>query len=231
MENNENKVLQLDNVNNNENNEKMEEVKMNEVSVNNTNEKTENISIDRFVKGATNILNLKMDEKKKTEMLNDYINQHIVDKYISYGDKVDIISRIIKSSCYVKAGSGDDAITIFKQNSPAKHMLYCLSMIDCYTDIDITFANSIEEYDKLTEYGLSMMIMNRIPENESTEFAMLMSMQMEDVYENERSAVGMVENIKIGVGKVIGGIIDSFLEVIENNPEGVEELLGKIVEK
>ena len=101
---------------------------------------------------------------------------------------------------------------------------------DCYTDIDITFANSIEEYDKLTEYGLSMMIMNRIPENESTEFAMLMSMQMEDIYENERSAVGMVENIKIGIGKVIGGIIDSFLEVIENNPKGMEELLGKIVD-
>ena len=229
MDNNENKVLQFDN---NDNNEKMEDTKMSEVNVNNSNENVkENISIDRFVKGATNILNLKMDEKKKTEMLNDYINQHIVDKYISYGDKVDIISRIIKSSCYVKAGSGDDAVTIFKQNSPAKHMLYCLSMIDCYTDIDITFANSIEEYDKLTEYGLSMMIMNRIPENESTEFAMLMSMQMEDIYENERSAVGMVENIKIGVGKVINGIIDGFLEVVENNPNGVEELLGKIVEK
>ena len=109
-------------------------------------------------------------------------------------------------------------------------MLYCLSMIDCYTDIDITFANSIEEYDKLTEYGLSMMIMNRIPENEGTEFAMLMSMQMEDIYENERSAVGMVENIKIGVGKVINGIIDGFLEVVENNPNGVEELLEKIVD-
>ena len=188
------------------------------------------ISVERFAKGVENIINLKGDEKNKEEALEKYIEQHVLsDKYISYGDKADIIRRIITSSCYTTMGEGDNAVRVFKQNSPAKHLMFNLSMIDCYTDIDITFTESVNEYDMLAKNGASMMLINKIPERELAEFATLMSMEMDDIYENERSAVGMVEGIKLGIQRVINAVIDGLMEVVENNPDGVAELVGKIM--
>lgn len=215
----------MDNMANIENNENTEE--MNTMG-NKISEKK--ISVERFAKGIENIINLKGDEKNKEEALEKYIEAHILsDKYVSYGNKVDIIHRIITSSCYTVMGDGDNAVRVFKQNSPAKHLMFNLSMIDCYTDIDITFTESVNEYDMLTQYGASIMLMNKMPERELAEFAMLMSMEMDDVYENERSAVGMVEGIKLGVQRVVNAVLDGILEVVENNPEGVAELIGNIV--
>lgn len=181
------------------------------------NVETKKISIEKFIKGVNNIINLKTDENKKNEMLDEYIGQHMLDRYISYGDKVDIVNRIIRSSCYIRVGSDEENTLIFKQNSPAKHMLYCLSMIEAYTDIDILFVDSISEYDMFAKDGISMMIMNKIPQRESTEFAMLMSMIMEDIYENERSAVGLVENTKITLGKIFDVVLEQLIEIVGNN--------------
>lgn len=186
------------------------------------------ISAENFVKGLRKITDL--DTKAdKSEMIEKYVMEHINKKYLSYGEKCDIAKRIINATCYIDIDKFGENKKLFNINSPARYMLFCLSVIDAYTDIEVNFENSVEAFDTLAEFGGIDILFNFIPDKEIEIISTVLDMCLSDVLENERNIVSTIDNIKIAIGAFANNFAKGFLEMVENDPNGLNDLLDKVL--
>jgi hypothetical protein len=188
------------------------------------------ISVENFVKGVDRLVKVKTTEGKENEVLVNYIKGHINNEYVSYADKCDLAKRLIEAAHYISVGSGENEIRIYKQNSPALYMLKCLSLVDMYTDIEVKYADDVvEEFDMLAQRGLFDVFVSLISEDEIRTFDMVIDMTEDDILENERSVVGIVEGIKEGSRKMINAVLDGLIGELGKNGIDWKELVGEIV--
>ena len=188
------------------------------------------ISVENFVKGVDRLVKVKTPEGKENEVLVNYIRGHINNEYVSYADKCDLAKRLIEAAHYISVGGGENEIRIYKQNSPALYMLKCLSLVDMYTDIEIKYADDVvKEFDMLAQRGLFDVFVSLVSEDEIRTFDMVIDMTEDDILENERSVVGMVEGIKEGSMKMINAVLDGLIGELGKNGIDWKELVGEIV--
>lgn len=153
---------------------------------------------------------------KMSKNLDKYLEDRISVKYLPYATKMALAERILNSTCYTNTEPN-----LFKVNSPFRKMLFILSMIDEYTDIDIDWGNIMDEFDMLSENNV-IAIIEKIPESEFTQCSSILEMMLDDLIMNERDLVSYIdtkfEAIKLG--------FDSLLETI-----GSEEIQKLIIDK
>lgn len=168
---------------------------------------------------VTNFVN-KYDKLNSEEKLG-FLAQHMVMNYVPYEEKCNLCKRVIDASTKT-AGR-------FYQNTPAQYMVYSLQLIDKYTDIQIDMTKSVQMFNMLDERGLIDDITNSIPEKEHAMLDMLLDMTRNDMYENERSVVGLLSAL-IDKGKAL---IGSLLQGIDGalDDQTVAKLKQKIKEK
>ena len=152
------------------------------------------ITVTQFVEQFSN---------KKGDMKMQFVDKHIVSRYVPYEKKCDECSRIIKSSSRNDKGE-------FFQNLAARYMLYSLTLIDLYTDIIVDFGKSLEEFNLLDKNGLVDIIVGSIDQTEHAKFDTLLNMFQEDYYENNRSVSSLVS----GAVKRVETIGDKFAEAL-----------------
>lgn len=191
-------------------------------------EMAKKISAENFAKGLKRISDLKAENKN--EMAEEYVTGHISKKYISYAEKCDIAKRIINATCYINSEKYGMDKQIFNINSPARYMLFCLSVVDAYTDIIVDFDNAIKTFDTLAEYGCIDTLFYFIPEKEIDGISTVLDMCLSDVLENERNIVSTIDNIRLAIGMVANNFAKGFLEMIENDPNGLNDILNKVLE-
>ena len=151
-------------------------------------------------------------EYKEAIDAKKYLEERLVRKYVSYNTKITKLEVLIDKTSILPIGEDRK---IFKQNSPARFLIYTLMLIDSYTDIDVDFEKCVEEFDVLSEENLVGALLNIIPENERKTFQMLHDMIQGDYYENNRSLVGYLD------GKIESAnmLIEKILEEVEKNAE------------
>lgn len=158
-------------------------------------------------------------EYKELTPQSDYarfFKKHIIKEYVNYEDKVTICNKIIQSSFYIYDKKGEKSIRIFKMNSPARYMNYCISLIDTYTDIEIRFGEHVlEDFNALDKEGLVDQIISVIPDDELKKFETILNMQVDDVLENERSIGRFVECIGNGINEIADSIVLGLKQVVE----------------
>jgi len=142
----------------------------------------------------------------------DFIKRHIVKKYLPYKEKVAMCTSIVDVTMSMSG--------VFKQDTPTRHLLFVMSVIDKYTDIEIDFNNSLDDFDILCESGVGNNIMSLIDESERDMITTVLNMCVDDYMENNRSLASMLDSFKLS----IGSINDVLSEIIEN-PEIKNKML------
>ena len=145
------------------------------------------------------------------EFVNEYnqasdkekcINKHIIkDKYVSYAEKITRCKNIIDTTMYVTV----EDKRFFKQNSVSQYMLFSLTLIDLYTDIEIDINDSLNIFDLFEKHCLIGKITSSIPINEKNNFEFILNMMIDDLMINTRNMVGFIED-KLNELSLLGDI-------------------------
>lgn len=157
--------------------------------------------------------------KTKSEKdVDNYIKDHIVNKYIPYNQKIVVCTSIIDNTMYEEVNN----VKIYKQNTPSRYLFFTLQLIKLYTDLEINFSdNPLEIYDKLNECGLIDRIISLLPQSEYIEFNTIMDMIIDDRVANERDLVSFIES-KIDLLKIAFNIFnDALVDEMEGNNDGI----------
>ena len=144
-----------------------------------------------------------------------YVDSKINTRYIPYEEKISKIENIIRSTSIIK----DDAtgIEVFKRNTPACNLLFNLTLIDLYTDIEIDFEHVLKDYNTLEEKGYVNLLLKHIPTDEYINWQKLFDMIASDFMENERSLVSYLETKLGALDKTAESIADVIKELEVNN--------------
>ena len=88
--------------------------------------------------------------KYSSEQVEKLYKSIIKDVYIPLEQKQSLASHILNNSYYI---TEDDGSKKFKQNSVARKMLECISLIDLYTTLERTTEDNgiLRDYNKLNE--------------------------------------------------------------------------------
>lgn len=151
------------------------------------------ISVDSFVKAFNT--NLKTANKKGNgDDFAKFIGKHITTQYIPILVKEARCQGIID----VCTHTPESKEKVVKINSVSRHIIFIMTIIDLYTDLDIVFENGacVAQFDKLNEIGAISALISAIPESEYKEFETVLNMKMDDFYDNEYSVVALLYNLK-----------------------------------
>lgn len=165
-------------------------------------------------------------EQTKQALVKNVMNPH----YVPYEMKITICEKIIENSYYKK--NNDGKIEKLHVNSPIQYMLYCLWFVKQYTNIEVDFSNSLEEFNMLNESELIDVIFSSVPERESKEFRMILDMVENDLLQNEYETHAFVSNQVERFGELFGYIVKPVLERFSDVLENMDEkTVNKIINK
>lgn len=156
------------------------------------------------------------------------IEKHITKKYLPYAEKISLCNRILESTCYEKISEDKK---IFKINTPLRQMLFLLSIVDNYTDIDINWQNPLEDFDQLNESKLLNEIIAIIPESEVAQYSSLLDMCLDDLMTNTRDLISWIESKVEASDMVVNAILETIMNTEELKPIvnslGIEKVLPR----
>lgn len=175
--------------------------------------------IDTFVA----LFKSKKTDDEKTDAIAKIMKKN---EHISYADKVDRVGAIAKNSYHSKKKDANGSeYEVFEQNSAAKYMLYSLTLVDLYTDLDVDFKQSLEQFEKINGEILDG-IMSAIDNRELKEFQMLLEFACDDLMVNEYEPHSFIRSQVDRFGELIGNIIVPALENLDVNK--IEEVMNKL---
>lgn len=167
-------------------------------------------------------------DKTKEVLIKNVMNAH----YVPYENKITICEKIVENSYYKTIEKNGANIKKLHINSPAQYMLYCLWLVEQYTNIKVDFKNGLEEFNLLNKSELLDIIISNIPERELKEFRMILDMIENDVMQNEYEIHAFISNQVESFGELFGVLvkpaIEQFNEVVKNMDE---KTIDKIVNK
>ena len=139
---------------------------------------------------------MKVDEfirqYKESAKKEQVCERHINKKYLPYANKIAECNKIVENTMNIL---NEDGTVSYKQNTPARFLLFHMRLISNYTDIELENENFINDYDALNESGAFTALITKIPESEYKEFNTLLSMTVDDFMGNNRTIFSCVENL------------------------------------
>ena len=108
---------------------------------------------------------------------------------------------------------------MFRQNTATRKMLFELTLINNYTDIDVNFNNGLAEYNMLCQCNMDLLFDNftskkDLPDLIVTEidrYNDILYIVEEDFEKNERSMIGYLDS-KLAALKIFGESFDKMIE-------------------
>ncbi len=170
---------------------------------------------------------LKLYESKQTpESKKKLVADHVKNIQVKYSDKVDRAGIIAKHSYYEKQVGADGVEReVFRQNSAAKYMLYYLTLVDLYTDLEVDFKESLDTFEKINGSILDTII-SYIDDRELKEFQMLLDFACDDILTNEYEMHSFIKNQVERFGSLFGNIVAPALQGLDLGK--IEELIEQL---
>lgn len=159
------------------------------------------------------------------------------EKYMPYAEKLFIAENIIQSSSYAMVKDGDtlkktDRIQI---NSPMRYILFVMTIVNKYTNIEVNFSNIMPEFDYLNKNNLIEIICDKIGDKEVAEFNTVVEMVLNDFMSNKfefKNYVSETLSKVYGLIEKCAPLIDNILSKLDNiseeDAEKLSGLLGKV---
>ena len=157
----------------------------------------------------------------------DYLKDNLhIKTYLPFLTKVTLADKLAKVTTLDK---DTDNVNV---KSDANYLLFCRTIVEQYTDLQVETEGFYEEYDLLNESGLIDKIMQMIPEKEIGEFKMLCDMKKEDLIFNQSTPKAFinqqVERVSTILGVTLKPVLEKISEQIENiSEEDVEKFANK----
>ena len=150
-----------------------------------------------------------------------------IEKYIPYADKVTIAENIVSSSSY--AMTKEDGV--LKQtdrialNSPMRYILFVMTVVDKYTNIEVDFKNIMPDFDALNYNSLIEGIFEKVGEKETAEFNTVVDMVLNDFMANKYQFRNYINDSLFKVSEIVekcAPLIDNIVSKLDSMSE--EEL-------
>ena len=176
-------------------------------------------TIKNFVNEYKNIATDRLKE--------DYIKNNLhIKTYLPFLTKVTLADKLAKVTTLDK-DTGNVNV-----KSDANYLLFCRTIIEQYTDLQVETEGFYEEYDLLNESGLIDKIMQMIPEKEISEFKMICDMKKEDLIFNQSTPKAFInqqiERVSTILGVTLKPVLEKISEQIDNmSEEDVEKFTNK----
>lgn len=160
------------------------------------------------------------------------ITDHIKTDYVPYEKKADVAKAIIDTCCW-RAEKLPDGTEVknFHVDSIGKHMLFCMSLIDLYTDIERgkEEGKMLEDFNKLNECGIFDIIISALNKNEIKEYNMVIQMTYDDLITNEYELHAFVSSQVNRFGTLIGSVLGPVLENVD--VDKIAEVISEITNR
>ena len=151
------------------------------------------------------------------------------EKYMPYADKMAIAENIVRSSSYamVKEDGNLRQTDRIALNSPTRYVLFVMTVVDKYTNIEVNFKNAMPEFDALNFNGLIEIIFEKIGEREMAEFNAVVDMVLNDFMANKYQFKNYIDDMLLKVS----GLVDKCVPLIDNITNKLDSMSEEDVEK
>ena len=163
----------------------------------------------------------------------DFLQKRIVRTYVPYVEKIAVCSRVINACWYEKQGVDENGVVRtkrFRINSPNTYLLFILSLLKEYTDIQLleNGSDNAKDYDMMNEAGLIMEMTKRIPVDEYNEFQMIFRMIESDTKSSEYEISSWLTN---RINDLTFLVCNSLVPALQNSGIDLNELKNAILSK
>ena len=159
------------------------------------------------------------------------------EKYIPYADKLSVAENIINHSSYaiVKEDGVLKQTDRIALNSPMRYILFVMTVVDKYTNIEVNFKNIMPDFDALNFNGLIEVVFERIGDKETAEFNAVVDMVLNDFMANKyqfknyiNETLSKVSVIVEKCAPLIDNITSKLGDMSEEDVQRLSGLLGKV---
>lgn len=156
-------------------------------------------------------------------------NKLKTEKYMPYEDKLTIADNIVAHSSYamVKEDGKLKQTDRIALNSPMRYILFVMSIVDKYTNIEVNFGNIMPEFDGLNKNGLFEVIFEKIGDKEISEFNTLVEMVLNDFMANKYEFKNYISDT---LSRVVG-LVERCAPLIDNITSKLDSMTEEDVEK
>ena len=136
------------------------------------------IKLNSFI----NVFKTKKNDEEKLEL----VKKHINNEYIPYEHKVAVAQTIIDNSFWKKEVLSDGTETkVLHIDSVVKYMMFCMCVIDLFTDIERNKKSMLEDFNTLNSFRIFDLIIQCVNQRELDEFNMILDFLSKDTIQNE----------------------------------------------
>jgi hypothetical protein len=159
------------------------------------------------------------------------------EKYMPYADKLALAENIVKSSSYaiVKEDGVLKQTDRIALNSPMRYVLFVMTVVDKYTNIEVDFKNIMPEFDALNFNSLIESIFEKVGDKETAEFNTVVEMVLNDFMANKyqfknyiNDTLSRVSGLVEKCAPLIDNIANKLDSMSEEDVEKLSGLLGKV---
>lgn len=172
----------------------------------------------------------------------EYFNSQVklITTYVPYSMKMAYVKNVVDATSFNKIINEDGTVIAgnrYERDGSMQFLLYTMMLIDRYTNITIDYGNNdyplTEQYDDLKKNGLIDKLYAIIPESETGEFKILLSMYNDDVYTNyatpEAFWSGLIDRFGNIASTLLSPSLEKLGEIINNMDENkISSILEKI---
>lgn len=163
-------------------------------------------------------------------------NKLKTEKYMPYADKLALAENIVKSSSYamIKEDGKLKQTDRIALNSPMRYILFVMTVVDKYTNIEVNFGNIMPDFDALNFNSLIEVIFEKVGDKETAEFNTVVEMVLNDFMANKYEFKNYVSEIFSKLFALIeqsyplvNNIVDKLDSMSEDDIKRVSGLLGR----
>lgn len=157
-------------------------------------------------------------------------------KYMPYADKMTIAKNIVDSSSYAMMREDGrlkqtDRIAL---NSPMRYILFVMSIVDKYTNIEVNFGNIMPDFDALNSNALIGVIFEKIGHEEVAEFNTVLDMALNDFMANKYQFKNYIDDTFLKLYSLVDKcvpLVDNIVNKLDSMTEEDTEKLSGLLQK
>ena len=151
------------------------------------------------------------------------------EKYLPYADKLALAENIVKSSSYamIKEDGKLKQTDRIALNSPMRYILFVMTVVDKYTNIEVNFGNIMPDFDALNFNSLIEVIFEKVGDKETAEFNTVVEMVLNDFMANKYQFKNYIDDTLLKVS----GLVEKCAPLIDNITSKLDSMSEEDVEK
>lgn len=151
------------------------------------------------------------------------------EKYMPYADKLALAENIVKSSSYamVKEDGVLKQTDRIALNSPMRYILFVMTVVDKYTNIEVNFKNITPDFDALNFSSLIEIIFEKVGDKETAEFNTVVDMVLSDFMANKYQFKNYIDDTLLKVS----GLVEKCAPLIDNITSKLDSMSEEDVDK